>query len=173
MNEFLKPIRFAKPKVNVRCSIPEWAAMAQKAVVTDKAAQMLIPSYIWLDLVDILTFLLHNLDEDCEKNADEGKHRWLSSWNRWNSEARTNPFSCPVYSIYFLVWKSISGEKDSHWKQTQPLTVSRIVNERVWKMIYIKCNSFSVVCTVRTLKRWNLLEELKQLFDRISSACTK
>ncbi len=49
--------------------------MAQKAVMTDKAAQMLILSYIRVYLVDILTFQLHNLDEDCEKSANEGKHR--------------------------------------------------------------------------------------------------
>jgi hypothetical protein len=49
--------------------------MAQKAVVTDKAAQILIPSYICVYLVVILTFQLHNLDKDCEKSADKGKHR--------------------------------------------------------------------------------------------------
>jgi hypothetical protein len=49
--------------------------MAQKVVVNEEAGQMLIPSCICIYLVDILTVLLLNLDEDGEKSAEEQKHR--------------------------------------------------------------------------------------------------
>jgi hypothetical protein len=47
--------------------------MAQKTVVTDKAAKNSIPSCIRDYLVDILTVQLHNLGEDREKSAEEKK----------------------------------------------------------------------------------------------------
>ena len=48
--------------------------MAWKVVLTDKKAQMLILSCISVYLIDKQTVQLHDMDEDGEKSADEGKH---------------------------------------------------------------------------------------------------